>query len=309
MWFKQIQLFQLTASISSSAETLAEKLEPLAFNPCLPSMPSSIGWVSPVEEEGAPLTRGLNGCLMICLQFEEKILPASVIALSLKEKMKKIEHSEGRKIRRKEKLTLKDEVTDTLLPRAFSKFTRIYAYIDTRHQWLILNSISPAKTELFISMFKKSFGDEVEPVEVIKPSAIITEWLKSKNYPKEFSIEKSCVLQDPEQQNRMIRCQQQDLFSESIQSLVNEGCAAIQIALCWHDKMNFVIAEDFTLRSLRLAEDDLSEIYDQLETKEQKFDADFFMMTDMVAGLLTDLLGVFSKEKQGESERKLALVG
>jgi len=309
MWFKHVQLFQLTAALPSSPTVLAEKLESLAFNPCLPSMPSSMGFVSPLEEDNAPLTRGMNGCIMFCLQLEEKILPASVVTQTLKEKMKRIELAEDRKVRRKEKLSLKDEVTHTLLPRAFSKFTRIHAYIDTRNQWLIVNSISPAKTELFISMFKKALGDGISSVEVVKPSSIITQWLKNKNYPEVFSIEKSCVLQDPDQQNRVIRCQQQDLFSEGIQSLVQEGCAAIQIALCWHDKMNFVIAEDFSLRSIHLTDDDIAEIQDEMETKQQKFDADFIMMTEMFAGLLTDLLNVFAKVKQTESVKKLALVG
>jgi len=309
MWFKQVQLFHLTDVIQSSPTFLAEKLEPLSFKPCLPSLPSSMGFVSPLDEENAPLARGLNGCIMFCLQLEEKILPASVVTQALKEKIKKVEQTEDRKMRKKEKLSLKDELTQTLLTRAFSKLTRIYAYIDTRHQWLILNSISPAKTELFLSVFKKAFGDGIEPVNVVKPSSIITDWLKHKNYPEAFSIEKACILQDPNQQHRIIRCQQQDLFSEGIQSLVKEGCEAIQIALNWHDKMNFVIAPDFTLRSIRLSEDDIVEIQDEMETKQQKFDADFIMMTEMYAGLIKDLLDVFASEEKVESVKKLALVG
>ena len=296
MWFKQVQLFQLTDSISSSATSLAEKLESLAFNPCLPSMPSSMGWVSPIDEDNAPLARGINGCIMFCLQIEEKILPASVVMLTLKEKMKKIELKEGRRVRQKEKLNLKDEVTHTLLPRAFSKFTRIHVYVDTRHQLLILNSVSPGKTEIFLSMFKKSLGDGIKSFEISKPSSLLTQWLKDKNFPDIFSIEKSCVLQDPQQQNRVVRANQQDLFSEGIQSLIKEGYAAIQMALCWQDKINFVIAEDFSLRSIKLSEDDIKEIQDEMETQEQKFDADFIMMTEMYAGLLNDLLGYLRKQ-------------
>lgn len=312
MWFKQIQIFhthkQFNATHSSPA-ALAEKLEPLAFNPCLPSMPSSMGWVSPTGEEGAPLTRGINGCIMICLQIEDKILPASVVAQTLKDKIKQIELTEARKVRQKEKLSFKDEVIHTLLPRAFSKLTRINAYIDTRNNWLIVNTTSASKTELFISMFKKSFGDGVCAYETVKPSAIITQWLKNKDYPQSFSIEKSCVLQDPDQQNRVIRCQQQDLFAESIQSLVKDGCEAIQLALCWHDKVNFVMAEDFSLRSIRLADDDIAEIQDEMETREQKFDADFIMMTETYAGLINDLLSVFAKRKEIEQVKKLAMTG
>ncbi len=33
-----------------------------------------MGWVSPIEEEGEPLVDTLNVYMMICLQFEEKIL-------------------------------------------------------------------------------------------------------------------------------------------------------------------------------------------------------------------------------------------
>jgi recombination associated protein RdgC len=305
MLFKQFQLFQLTAPIKYSNETLIERLEPFAFNPCLPSMPSSMGWVPPIEEEGEPLIRTMNGCIMLCLQLEEKILPSSVVAQALKDKIKKIEAAEDRRVRKKEKLSYKDELTQTLLMRAFTKFTRIQAYIDTKNNWLVLNTISAAKTELFLTMFKKVFGDVITSYEVHKPSTILTSWLKDQNYPTVFSIEKSCVLQDPNQQNRVIRAQQQDLFAESIQALVKEGCAVVQVGLCWYDRINFVLADDFSLRTIRLAEDDLIDVTDDFETKQQKFDADFLMLTETFAGLITDLLAVFLKS--GADEQKLAI--
>jgi recombination associated protein RdgC len=300
MWFKQIQLFQLTQNISGSVQNFNDQMEPLAFSPCLPSLPSSMGWISPLDGEDQNFVHGVNGCYLICLQFEEKILPASVIAESLKNKVKQIETHEARRVRNKEKLILKDEVVMTLLPRAFTKINKLYAYIDTRHQWLVLNTTSASKTELFISMFKKSFGDSVETIEVIKPSAILTHWLKEKDYPQEFSIDKSCILQDPNQQHRIIRCQQQDLFVQSIQSLVKEGCAVIQLALCWQDKINFVMAEDFSLRNVRLSEEDIAEIYDELETKQQKITADLIMMSNLLAGVFTDLLATFTKKSNPE---------
>jgi recombination associated protein RdgC len=298
MWFKQIQLYQLTTPIKKAGHELATQLESLAFTPCLPSMPSSIGWISPLEEENAPLVRSINGCSLICLQIEEKILPASVIGMALKDKIKQMEVAEGRKIRKKEKLSFKDEVVFTLLPRAFSKITRLYAYIDARNNWLILNTTSPKKAELFISLFKKSLGEGIVAFDIVKPSSIITRWLKNKDYPDVFSIEKSCVLQDPNQQNRMIRAQEQDLFAGSIQDLVKDGCEAIQIALCWQDRLNFTLAEDFTIRSMRRTEDDLAEINEVTESKSEKLDANLFMMTEMFAGLIQDLLGLFLKKSE-----------
>lgn len=55
MWFKQTQLFQLTGSMHYSPMDLCEKLGALEYEECLPSMPYGAGWISPVDEEGAPL--------------------------------------------------------------------------------------------------------------------------------------------------------------------------------------------------------------------------------------------------------------
>lgn len=309
MWFKQVQIFQLTNPIQATPSALAEKLEPFEFNPCLPSMALSMGWVSPLDEDEAPLTRGINGCVLICLQIEDKILPASVVNQTLKDKIKQIELNEARRVRRKEKLTFKDEVMITLLPRAFTKLTRLYAYIDTRNQWLVLNTTSAARTDLFLTMFKKAFGEGITTHEVVKPSSIMTTWLKNKDYPQDFAIEKSCVLQDPDQQTRVIRCQQQNLFDASIQSLVKDGCAVVQMAMSWHDKINFVLAEDFSLKSIRLSDVDMSDIQDELETGQQKLDADLMLMSEMLAGLINALLEIFAKQNDAAATNKLAMVG
>lgn len=297
MWFKQMQIIPLAARFKHQASEIHQRLENFAFQSCLPSMPSSMGWVSPIDEDDAPLTRGLNGCFMIALQIEDKILPASVVNQSLKEKIKQIEMNEARKVRQKEKLSYKDEVTQTLLTRAFTKFTKLYAYIDTRYQWLVLNSISPAKTEIFISMFQKAFGECIEKTDLIKPSALLTHWLKTQDYPKEFSVGKSCVLQDPEQQNRVVKCQQQDLFTSGVQTIFKEGFDVVQMELCWQDRLRFVLADDFSLRSVMLAEEDINEMKETYESRHERFDADLVLMSESYAGMIKDLLETFTRQE------------
>src|SRR4051812_26382186 len=108
MWFKQIQLFQLPNLIDCNLETLLQNLEPLRFRACPSSLPSAYGWVSPVDEDDAPLVRSINGNMMLCLKIEEKILPATVIRQELNEKLKELENLRGEKVRQKEKLRIKD---------------------------------------------------------------------------------------------------------------------------------------------------------------------------------------------------------
>lgn len=305
MWFKQVQLLQLNGSINYATEILINKLVELEFRPCLPSMPSSIGWVSPVDDENEPFVLEMNNYLMICLQFEEKILPATVIRQELNEKIKHIEMTDARKIRQKEKLAMKEEIMITLLPRAFSKITRLYAYIDIKNNWLILNTTNAKKSEQFIAMFKKSISEEVHSFELKKLSPIATYWLKHQNYPTTFSIEKKCTLQDPSQQNRIIRCQEQDLFANSIQALIKDGCEVKQLALSWQDRVSFVLsADDFSFRSIQYEEEiTLQATEMEAETKKQQFIADFFIMTETLSQLLTDLQQAFVGENRKPENR------
>lgn len=298
MWFKQIQLLQIGSAISLTNENVMTLLLPFAFRPCLPSMQTSMGWVSPLEseEEEAPLVRTINGYMMFCLQIEDKILPASVIRHELNKKIKQIETNNARKLRSSEKLSLKDEMTMTLLPRAFSKFSKIYAYIDIKNRLLVLGTAETKKAEQFISMLKKSIGDEVSALPINKLSPIITHWIKSQHYPAAFAIEKACVLQDPNQESRIIRCQEQDLFAISIQALVKEGCEVKQLAVNWQDRVSFTLSHDFSLKSIRFQEDIKLQANEmEPETEQQCFDADFLIMSGTLAGLLDDLLMVFGK--------------
>lgn len=297
MWLKQIQLFQLTDSKNYSAEYLTEKLEALAFTPCLASMQDSAGWAPPINEEGAPLVRAINGNVAFCLQIEEKILPAIVIRQELEEAVKQIEAVENRKLRQKEKYDLKDEITFTLLPRAFSKFTKIYAYIDNNNRWLILGTANAKVTEKFMSVFKKSITEEVQAFNLKKLASVMTHWLKTQNYPTAFAIEKACLLQDPNKEGRTVRCQQQDLFAPSILALIKDGCEVSQLALSWQDRIKFVLAKDFIVRGIQFQDELLTQVKElEAETAQQQFDADFLIMHATFADLLKDLLESFADQ-------------
>ena len=304
MWFKQAQLFQLTDAFRYTPITLVEKLDELAFEDCLPFMPYGAGWVSPVDEEGAPLVQAMNGYMMICLQIEEKILPPIVIRQELVKKIKHIEASENRKVSPKEKYTLKDEITATLLPRAFSKLTKVYAYIDTKNHWLILGTANAKKTEQFMSTFKKTFGDNIDSFQIKKLSAIMTSWLKHQNYSSSFSIEKSCVLQDANHESRVIRCKEQDLFASSIQSLIKDGCEIKQLALNWQDRIDFVLLDDLSMQSIRF-QDEIIEQVKEMEagTKQQQFNADFLIMTETLEGLFKDLMKILDNPSESEKSK------
>jgi recombination associated protein RdgC len=297
MLIKQAQIFQLT-DLDKLLEDLEEKLEKLEFTPCAPSTPISIGWISPLEEfpdeeESDHFMYKIDSYIILCLKIEEKILPNTVVQQELKDQVKQIEYLENRKVGQKEKFILKVQITAKLLPKAFSQFTKIYAYIDLKKERLILGTVNTKKTAQFISLFKKILLEELHPFDEINTlSNIMTEWLENQDCPAEFSIEKNCVLQDPNNQMRMIRCQQQDLLSPNIQALIKDGYKIKQLALNWQDQIDFILTNRLLLNSVRFTDQFLEQVKVVDIEPKQQFYSNFLIMAEALSRLLKDLLGV-----------------
>lgn len=297
MWFKHALVYQLSNPISYDPDQLADWLSPLAFTPCMPSFPISYGWVSPITNEDSPLVHAAHGYLMICLQIEEKILPTTVVNQTLQKKIKEIENQFERKVSQKEKYSLKDEIIQTLLPKAFSKLSYIYAYFDVKNNWLIVDTVSLPKAEIFLKLLKKSLVDtNFHTLETTKLASILTAWITQGDYPRMFSIEKACVLSDPNQTNRVVRCQQQDLFANGIQSIIKDGCQIKEIALSWQERVSFVLLQDCSLRSIKFHDAIIAQSRElEPDTMQQQFDADFIIMAETFVSLFHDLFSLIKK--------------
>jgi recombination associated protein RdgC len=300
MWFKNLQLFQFIEDFDLSADDLNKQLESYPYQPCRSIDPVSMGWVPPTGEEGAPLVHAANGFMMICLKVEEKIIPGSVVRQMVDEKVQEIEDKQGRKVRKKEKETLREDIYHNLLSRAFSKTSLQYAYIDPKDGWLVLNASSSSKAEEFSSFLRKNLGSlKIQLPEVQSISTLLTDWLIKNEYPAEFAIADACVIQDTKEAGT-IRCQKQNLLSGEIQSLLDGGREVVQLALSWADQVSFVLKEDFSIKSLKFLEvvqDQAKDVF--TETAQARFDADFTIMTETLRHLLSSLIKVFGKTGSG----------
>jgi len=294
MWFKQAFIFEFSKSLKNPEE-LNALLSPLQFTPCLPSLASSIGWISPMENNHAPLVYSANHFMVICLQFEEKILPSVVIREALKAKITELEQSQSHKVSSKEKKNLKDEITQTLLPRAFTKKSCIHGLIDLKNNKLILNTHHKLRAERFVSFLKRAIAPiSIDLPETKKPSSVMTDWLKN-HAAHDFLILQNGVLQDTQQFRRLIRFQYQDLYAKSVQVFLKENCEVTQLGLSWKDQVQFVLNADFSLKNIKFQDEVLKLAQnDKIETKEQQFDTDFVIMSEILSHLINALLIEFS---------------
>ncbi len=306
MWFKNCQLYTFTEPCTLTPEGLAADLQNKAYQPCNSHDLKSMGWVAPTgqstDQAEPPLVHAANGFLLLCLKTEDKIIPSSVIKEMLAERIAEIEGSTGRKVRKKEKDQLKDDIFQSLLPRAFSRTSQTLAYIDPAKGLLVVDAGSPRKAETLIEFLRKTLGSlKVQLPETQSIPILLTDWISKHHYPAEFTIEDGCVLKDVEE-GGVIRCQKQNLLTEEIQGLIKTGREITQLRLSWCDQISFVLKEDFSITSMKFLEgvrDQSNEVLS--ETAEAKFDADFCIMTETLRYFFEQMLLVFGKAQKEEA--------
>lgn len=290
MLFKQAQLFSLNKSLPKQLSSLLPKLESLIFKNCPPSFSSSHGWVAPTKDKDAPLIYSMGNYLLFNIQFEEKVLPAGVIKKELDNKISELQQKEDRKIYSKEKKNLRDEVTMTLLPRAFTQISQVYACIDTKNNWLILNSLQAEKTKSIISAFKKCFDVDATPFKLKKIPYLLTQWVKENDAPDGIEILDQCFLQDPNAIKRNIRAQSQSLSSPPLQALIDSGLEVKQLLLGWQDAIKFTLTEHMHLKNIRLADELINDADEAAsESALDRFNTDFILMTKTLEPLFLTL--------------------
>ncbi|MDG2091600.1 MAG: recombination-associated protein RdgC [Gammaproteobacteria bacterium] len=289
MWFKNIRVFCLTQTFDLSAEELESQLADNAFIPCANYEKSRMAWVSPLgdaapelaEDQEPMLTHIVGDYIMLCAQKQERLLPASVVREATAEKVTEIESRQARKVYRKEKREIQDNMYASLLPRAFTRSARTYAYISRADKLLVVDAVSAPKAEEFINLLRDSLGSfpVALPDSKRAPSDVMTRWLVEQKATDKFEIHNDCELFNPLDGSNMVRCKGQDLVSDEIKAHLEAGKRAKQLSVVWNNALSCSIVEDLSLKRLRFEDINEESASFAEESAAQKFDQEFVLMT------------------------------
>lgn len=308
MWFKNIFIYQFEKESNYEPEALSDKLADYTFTPCSNIVPTSMGWVPPLEVEGASLVHAGMGNMIFCLKIQEKIIPPAALRDLMADRIQAIETREGRKIYGKEKQSIREDVYHTMVSQAFTKSEKIYAYIDTRLQCMLIDVASEKKAEMFTAELRKAVGAlKIKKPDVLNPSLLMTKWLKEKANIDPFLIEDSCVLEEEDDDGGIVRCSRQDLFADRIHRFVQDGSLVKQVALSWQDQVKFVLTSEFIIKQVKFLDSVKAQQDDDLtETAAARFDGDFVIMSETLRLMLQALLQLLEQKVQKVSEMELA---
>ncbi|WP_038258311.1 recombination-associated protein RdgC [Xenorhabdus bovienii] len=301
MQFKNAMVYRMTRDIQISAETLETQLSALAFTPCGSQDMMRVGWVSPMGSHGETLTHAAGNQILICIQREEKILPSSVIKKELWSKIEKLEGEQHRKLKKTEKDSLKDEVIHTLLPRAFSKESQTYLWIDNDNQRIVVDANSAKRTEDALALLRKTLGSlPVTPMMFANPIELtLTDWVSKNELPKEFMLQDEAELKAILEAGGVIRCKNQDLITDEIATHIESGKYVTKLALEWEERIQFTLSDDFAIKKIKFSEA-LKEQNDDIDREDfaQRFDADFVLFSGELSRMFDSLINALGGEAQ-----------
>lgn len=294
--FKNVKFYRLEGPLNLDAATLEALLATRRFRPCGPLETVTIGWYPPTGDEGAALVHGVNGCLLMSVRRQERLLPSTVIAEALDERIAEIEGAEVRSIGRAERRQLREDVLTEMLPRAFLRSRRIHTYLDTIAGWLVVDAGSDKAAEEVVSLLREMLGSlPAIPPRSNRPVAqLFTQWTEGSDLPEGFTLGQDCELRDPEDTQSVVRCRGQDLTGEEMQTHLRAGKQVVKLALEWDEHLSLLLHDDLSIKRLSLADALIEDaLGGDLEDPAARLDAEFALIALELRALLQRMQEVF----------------
>lgn len=246
MWFKQCQAYRLPET--PDAAVLADALDEHRFAP-----PCGLDWFTDgfavPQLFGDELVFAANKTLGISLKREERVLPGAVIKTVLDEKIAKIEAEEARKVGRKERQELKEQIVDELLPRAFTRASRTDAVLVDGY--LLINQTGN-KAETLLSHLREALGGlrALPTITRRSVSELMTQWLLRGEADGQFELDDYVALVGAGDMGAEIRIKREDVTAEEVVQHVKCGKRVVELGLVWRESVVLVLTQDLTFKRI-----------------------------------------------------------
>jgi recombination associated protein RdgC len=300
MWFKNILIYRFTKPFQLNPQQLEDQLNASPFEPCGAHETHRLGWSSPLGHHSEMKVHVTGDCWMICLKKQERILPSSVVNEQLQEKVLEIEEQQHRKVTRKEKTELKEHIAEVLLPQAFTRSNRIFAYLSPKDGYLIINTSSAKMADDFTSFLRTTIGSL--PVRTLTvnqaPAAVMTQWIKQNStLPTGLDAGLECELKSTAEEGGSVKCKGVDLGSEDVINHIVSGMQVTKLALTWRDSISFFLQEDLSIKRIKFG-DLLREQLDDSNAEDaaSEFDAGFAIMSLEFGKMIPEIIEAFGGE-------------
>ena len=299
MWFKNLKLYAITQDMDFKEQDIEDKLGEFKFRHCGNQELATMGWASPFNQ-GDSLIHAASGKVWLTLKKQERILPAAVVNAELADKVALVESETGSPVGKKAQQDMKQEIIHRLLPQAFTKNSFTHGFISMADKLVVVDASADGKAEAFLAMLRKAIGSlPVMPLARQSVQAELTSWLSKDGAPNDISILEEAELKALEEDGAIIRCKNQDLYSDEIVQHLEAGKSVQKIAIEWNETFSAIIQEDLSIKRLKFS-DVIREQNDDIPKDQMlaRMDANFALMSAEVVRFAYRLKEIFALEDQ-----------
>jgi recombination associated protein RdgC len=297
--FKSIRIYSIAPDWRAPTPAALEPaLKKHAFSPLGATEKESVGWVSPRPQEYSPLIEAIGGQWIFKIQTERKSVPGGVLKKAVEARCKKIEEDTGRKVGRKEKKELKEEIELELLPRAFSKTGSTLVWLDPKNHRLVVGTSSQRAADDVVAKLIETTQDAgcIIPLTHLQtersPSAAMSQWLLDKDAPAGFTLDRDLELKQLDEEKSVVRYARHNLEIDEVVEHIKAGKVPTQVAMTWDSRVSFVLCADLSIKKIEL----LEEVFSDMSEDDFGFDGDVTIATGELSKLLPDLVEALGGE-------------
>lgn len=304
MMFKNAVIYSFTTPLEINRDQLEDKLTQEPFRSVGPQEVSRSGWVSAIPGVDDWVFQS-NDCLFVRLRTDTKVLKSSAINREVNE-LAAIEREQGRKVRKKEKDELREQVRQKYLSNALVDSTYTVGYIDLKKDWLVIEASSFKASENFTSRLRKTLGSlPVRPVALeTSPGFVMTTTLNPESDLEAyellrdqhgFTLGEECTMVGLDGEKASFK--DIDLLSDEVtRHITDSGMTVSSLRLSREEQIAFTLTEDFRIKKIKFL-DQFQEDVLNYEPEDQDVDAGLsyaqatlFLMTGQLRQVFDDLI-------------------
>lgn len=307
MWFKNLKVYKLKELIKLDQEAIEKSLNSFVFSPCGSLDLEESGFVPPLGRLSEALLDVVDGQYIVCVRFEKKLLPMTVVREQVAEKIEQYTAEHNRAPRGKEKTELKDSVMLALIPKAFATHSDIYAWIDNVNGFVYVDTSSDKKAENVLSLIRKALGTlPVVPLDVKESvTTVTTNWLLKNQIPSRFELGTQINLVSTRDENKTVAAKSSDLLEDDIIQHLRGDKIVSKLSLIFDNEFSFMIDDQLSIKRIKFSEDivhpEENDNYDQQEKDElEQMNSDFFIQTASFRKLIPYLIEQFGGINEAE---------
>lgn len=304
--FKNVRIYRFTEE-APTFEAIKNAAAEHGFIDQSGSLSTEWSGFVPVLDGTEELVLPLGPWVFIKLQTESRILPSGAIKDAVDARVREIEDKEARKVYRKEKQQIKEDVLVGMIPRAFTRKKHTQAVID-RHQGMIyVDARSTNDASAVLSKLREGLGSlPVVPLDTKMPLRVTAcNWIKNIDVPDALSLGERCKLAGHDSER--VQYTNYPLDGEEVQAHLATGLvpAAVELSVSDPDRTiaSFILNDDLALQRFVLSD---ALLFDrgECEDKHDQALADATLMMHALGrcrDVITEALGGVEKREANES--------